>query len=284
MSVGTVIGAYGRHYDIALADGSVRTGFPRGKKSEIACGDTVDIEDDGRIARVRARHSLLYRRDAYRQKLIAANVTQVAVVVATEPAFSDALISRALVAAELESLRVVIVLNKTDLEHLLAAACEVLAPFQQAGYPIVALSARSDISALRPYLLGQASVFVGQSGMGKSTLINALVPDANADTKVISQALGTGQHTTTCARRYALDAASFLIDSPGLQAFGLAQYSPAQLFEGFTEFRAYRGACRYRDCIHDSEPQCAIRTAVEAGTIHPRRLAHFHELLAEVRR
>lgn len=280
---GIIVGAHGRHYDIALIDGSVRTGFPRGKKSELACGDTVELADNGRIEAIGERRSLLFRSDAFRQKLIAANVTQVVVVVATEPAFSDSLISRALVAAELEGLHAVIALNKSDLTSLLPAARHLLSPFEQLGYPHVELSARGDVTDLSLLLRGQCSVLVGQSGMGKSTLVNALVPSANAHTQAISRALGSGQHTTTSTRRYELDENASLIDSPGLQSFGLAQYTPEQLFEGFVEFRPLRGRCRYRDCAHDREPQCAIRDAVAAGSIHPRRLSHFHELLGEHR-
>lgn len=276
---GTIVAAFGRHYDIALASGGSATGYPRGKKSIYACGDRVELSEDGQIVNLTQRSSLLYRSDAYRQKLIAANATQLILVVATEPSFSDLLLTRALIAAEHESLRTVIVLNKSDLEYALPAARVLLAPFASLGYPIVELSAKNDITRLLPFLAKQISVLVGQSGMGKSTLTNSIVPEAYAATREISSALDSGKHTTTCTRLYQAATDAALIDSPGLQEFGLAHLTPAEIVYGFVEFRPYLGQCRFRDCCHVSEPGCAIKEAVETGHIHPRRLEHFRQLI-----
>ena len=199
---GTVVAAVGRHYDIELTDGEITTGYPRGKKSELSCGDMVSLSADGQITAIEPRHTLLYRSDAYRQKLLAANVDQLILVVATTPSFNDALLSRALVAAESQRMRSLIVLNKTDLVELLPQARASLLPFATLGYPIIELAAKHNAGELLSHLAGRTSIFVGQSGMGKSTITNALIPDALASTREISTALDSGKHTTTCARLY----------------------------------------------------------------------------------
>lgn len=278
---GSIVAAFGRHYEIELTDGSRITGYPRGKKSVYACGDHVELErasdDQAQIVRHLPRTSLLYRSDAYRQKLIVANATQLVLVVATEPSFSDELLARALVAAEAEGLSSVIVLNKVDLTEHLDEARARLAPLAALGYKLVELAARHDAASLRPLLNNQVSVLVGQSGMGKSTLINALVPGAAAETREISAALDSGKHTTTHARLYRLasDTGSAIIDSPGLQEFGLAHLTRGAIEQGFVDFRPYLADCRFRDCHHRSEPGCAIRAAVEAGAIDRRRYELF---------
>jgi ribosome biogenesis GTPase len=278
---GCIVAAFGRQYEIELTDGRRVNGFPRGKKSSFAVGDVVDLTTDGQITGHEPRRSLLYRSDVYRQKLIAANATQLVLVVATEPSFSDLLLTRALVAAEHESLRVLIVLNKIDLAAALPTARELLRPFVALGYRFVELSAHQDAGLLAPLLLGETSVLVGQSGMGKSTLTNALVPEAAAVTREISTALDSGKHTTTYARLYHLANGGALIDCPGLQEFGLAHMTPTEIEFGFVEFRQYVGTCRFRNCRHTAEPDCAIKAAVAGGAIHPRRLAHYRQLITE---
>ena len=284
---GTVVAAFGRQYEIELDEGARALCYPRGKKSHVACGDRVGVAlttpDHGVITAVAPRRSLLYRSDGRRQKLFAANVTQLIIVVAAEPSFSDELVTRGTVAAEHERLRIAIVLNKADLGDRIEAARGRLDPFRALGYPIVELSARRDAQPLHPYLEGQTSVLVGQSGMGKSTLVNALLPGARAAVREISEALDAGKHTTTHTRLYRLDGASSLIDSPGLQSFGLAHLARAEIERGFREFLPYLGRCRFRDCRHEREPDCAVRAAVAAGHISPRRLAHFHALTAAPR-
>ncbi len=280
---GTIVAAFGRHYEIELDSGASVTGFPLGKKSPFACGDRVELAlsaaDQGQIMRHQPRTSLLYRSDTYREKLIAANATQLLLVVATEPAFSDELLTRALVAAEHDQLRVVIVLNKCDIAEHLPAARAMLAPYAAMGYTVIELSAKQDVSQLRPWLAGKASVLVGQSGMGKSTLINALLPDAMAATREISTALGSGKHTTTHARCYRLDAESTIIDCPGLQEFGLTHISEPQIAAAFPEFRPWLGQCRFRDCQHTAEPDCALKNAEKDGSISARRLEIFRRII-----
>ncbi len=281
---GTIVAAFGRHYEIELTEGALKgtltTGYPRAKKSIYTCGDDVELSGDGQILVQLPRRTLLYRADAYRQKLIAANVTQIILVVATEPSFSDSLLTRALVAAEHENLEVLIILNKSDLPNGLAAARALLAPYAELGYRVLEMWAKRDVGLLMPLLKDHVSVLVGQSGMGKSTLTNAIVPEAEAATREISSALDSGKHTTTHARLYRIAGGGSIIDCPGLQEFGLSHLSPAEIEYGFLDFRPHLGQCRFRDCRHRSEPGCAIKTAVEAGSMHPRRLEHFHQLVA----
>ena len=279
MLTGIVTAAFGRHYEIALADGRIVNGIPRGKKSPYACGDHVSLgplhDSEAQILAHTPRSSLLYRSDQWKQKLIAANATQVILVVATEPGFSDELISRALVAVRHEKMRLRIALNKADLADRLPAARAQLSIFAASEIPVIELCARQDASLLAPHLAGEVSVLVGQSGMGKSTLTNALIPDAGAATREISTALDSGKHTTTHARLYALPGGGALIDSPGLQEFGLAHLTRGEIELGFSEFLPYLGQCKFRDCRHENEPDCAIKAAVSRGQIDARRLAHF---------
>ncbi len=282
---GTIVAAHGRHYQVELPGGEILRCFPRGKKSELACGDRVAIarssDSQGVIESAEERASLLYRSNEFKQKLIAANVSQIIIVVATEPSFSDVLITRCLAAAESQDLQALIVLNKCDLSDKRPTALATLAPFTKLDYPILQLSARENAEALRPYLNGQTSVLVGQSGMGKSTLINALIDGANARTREISDALDSGKHTTTHATLYRLDADSILIDSPGLQEFGLRHLTFSELEQSFPEFRPFLGQCRFRNCRHDREPGCTIHAAVQAGNIDPRRYTAFRALCTE---
>lgn len=283
---GQVVAAHGRQYMVELAGGETLLCFPRGKKSDIACGDRVEIsrpaKDQGAIEAITPRSSLLYRSNEYRQKLIAANVSQVLIVVATEPGFSFELVCRTLVATQDQGVAARIILNKCDLADKIAPARQALAPFVALGVPVLELSALRGAEALRPLLAGHTSLLVGQSGMGKSTLVNALIPEARAATREISEALDSGKHTTTHARLYHLDPAKpeagDLIDSPGLQDFGLQHLSRSDIEHAFAELAPHLGQCRFRDCRHDREPDCALRSALEAGQIDPRRWAVFRTL------
>ncbi|MCX7192280.1 MAG: ribosome small subunit-dependent GTPase A [Proteobacteria bacterium] len=281
---GRIVAAFGRQYLVRLNDGSLLPCLTRGKKSDVVCGDRVEVkrsgDNQGVIERTEPRTSLLHRSDAYRSKLIAANVSQIIIVVAAEPSFSDEVVTRCLIAAFDQNLSVLIVLNKCDLPVPAAAARAQLVPYRAIGYNVLELSAVEDVSALRPFLQGHTSVLVGQSGMGKSTLINALLPDAQAATREISTVLDSGKHTTTHAKLYKLDKDSSLIDCPGVQAFGLHHLTLGEIEQGFIEFAQYLGKCRFRDCHHLHEPGCALLDAVAKGKINRRRLELFQQISA----
>lgn len=282
---GLVVASYGKRYDVELDDGRRISCVTRGKKSDLACGDQVHIKltdtSEGVVEATLPRTSLLYRSNAYRTKLLAANVTQIVIVLATTPSFYEELLNRCLIAAEAAHIRPLIVLNKCDLADN-SNALERLQYFSALGYQVQPLSAKRDISPLQAWLQGHTSVLVGQSGMGKSTIVNALLPDSNVRTQEVSEVLDSGKHTTTAAHLYHLNAGSQLIDSPGLQEFGLNHLSVDELEHAFIEFRPYLGKCRFNNCRHLKEPDCLIRQAAAEGTIQSERLACYQGLLAEI--
>jgi ribosome biogenesis GTPase len=261
------------------------TGYPRGKKSPFAVGDEVELSPDGQITGHATRRSLLYRSDAYRQKLIAANATQLLLVVATDPSFSDMLLSpragRRRAPGPDHHHRA----QQVRPHRRAARRQKAAGALHRARLPRRRTLGQARSLAPAALLAGESSVLVGQSGMGKSTLTNALVPGAAAPTRELSTALDSGKHTTTYARLYKLPddtcPGGTLIDSPGLQEFGLKHLTPQEIEFGFAEFRPFLGQCRFRDCQHDAEPGCAIKQALAEGMIHPRRLDHFHQFISE---
>jgi ribosome biogenesis GTPase / thiamine phosphate phosphatase len=261
----------------------------RGKKTNIAVGDVVHLkqtsENQAVIEKIDERKTLLYRSDQYKSKLLAANVTRLFIVVATEPGFADDLVSRALVACEAAGVEAHLILNKIDVEPQLARARERLTVYTRMGYPLHEMSAKTQpeqtVAALMPLLEGQSSIFIGQSGMGKSSLVNLVVPDADAAVREISEALDTGKHTTTFTRLYKLPGGGSLIDSPGFQEFGLYHLTEGMLERAFVDFGPYLGGCKYYNCHHLAEPQCAVIGAVDDGKIARMRHDLYKQLVHE---
>ncbi len=280
-----MIASYGKRYGVELEDGTELSCVTRGKKTDLACGDKVKVKltgpNEAVVEQLEPRSSLLYRSNSFRSKMLAANVSQAVIVLATQPSFYEELLNRCLVACEAAGVKAVIVLNKCDLDN----ADDVLLRLQDyagLGYTIQPLSARDNIAPLKQWLQGETSVLVGQSGMGKSTIVNALLPDKMVRTQEVSTVLDSGKHTTTAAHLYHLDTHSKLIDSPGLQEFGLNHLDAEQLELAFVEFRPYLGQCRFNNCRHLKEPDCAIQAAVNAGAILPRRLGFYQQLRQEM--
>ena len=282
---GVIIAAHGRHYLAQVGQDKLQC-VTRGKKSDVAVGDLVNLKrtspNQAVIESIAERKTLLYRSDQYKSKLLAANVTQLFIVVATEPTFFDDLISRSLVAAESAGVAAHIVLNKTDIVAALPKTRERLQVYSKLGYPVHEVSATAQPEATRdaflPLLQGQSTILIGQSGMGKSSLINLIMPDADIAVREISAALDTGKHTTTFTRLYAMADDTSIIDSPGFQEFGLYQLSEGMLERAFREFGPHLGHCRFYNCHHLSEPGCAVLAAVESGEIAKMR----HELYAQL--
>lgn len=282
---GLVIASYGKRYGVELEDGTELSCVTRGKKTDLACGDRVKIKltgpNEGVVEQLEARSSLLYRSNSFRSKMLAANVSQAVIVLATQPSFYEELLARCLVAVEAAGIKAVIVLNKCDLGNT-DEALGKLQHYAALGYTIQPLSARENIEPLKQWLRGETSVLVGQSGMGKSTIINVLLPGQQVRTQEVSSVLDSGKHTTTAAHLYHLDAESQLIDSPGLQEFGLHHLNADQLELTFVEFRPYLGKCRFNNCRHLKEPDCAIQGAVAKGAIQAQRLAYYQQFLQEI--
>ncbi len=282
---GVVVAAFGKRFQVELADKKRISCVTRGKKTDLACGDVVTIKltdkHEGVVESTLPRQSLLYRSNAFKSKMLAANVTQIIIVLATQPSFYEALLNRCLVAAEAANIKPVIVLNKCDLADN-EDAKQKLSLYTSLGYQVLPLSAKENISTLRPFLQGESSILVGQSGMGKSTIINALLPNESVRTQEVSQVLDSGKHTTTAAHLYHLDEHSQLIDSPGLQEFGLHHLSMDELEQAFIEFRPFLGKCRFNNCKHLQEPNCAITQAVADGKVTQERFAIYKILRTEI--
>ncbi|MES2105593.1 MAG: ribosome small subunit-dependent GTPase A [Pseudomonadota bacterium] len=284
----TVIAAHGRHYLVQAEDIKLHC-VTRGKKSDVAVGDIVEYQltskNQGVIEAITPRKTLLYRSDQYKSKMLAANLTQLFIVVATEPSFADDLVSRALVASESSGIKPHVILNKTDVTELLPRARERVALYASLGYPVHEVSVTAAPDATRATLLallqGQSTILIGQSGMGKSSLINLLIPDAEIATREISAALDTGKHTTTFTRLYQMDEQSAVIDSPGFQEFGLHHLSEGMLERAFPEFLPHLGHCKFYNCHHHAEPGCAILAAVKSGEIAEMRHDLFEQLVHE---
>jgi len=283
---GRVVADFGREFLVELPDRRQIVCTRKGKRQDAACGDFVEVKltgsAQGSIIRVGTRRNLLFRSDEWREKTLAANVDQVVILLAPKPMYSEAFLNLSLVACEAARIPVIVALNKSDLpEH--AAALASLKNYIKVGYPVITMSAKSDISPLKPHLEGQLTLLVGQSGMGKSKTVNALVMNDVARVGELSANLGSGTQTTTFSRMYRLDRDTAIIDTPGFQSFGLFHLTEDQIGEAIREFRPYLGNCKFNDCAHRSEPGCAIIEAAAKGKITAERLS-FYQVLIEQHR
>ncbi|NUF10097.1 ribosome small subunit-dependent GTPase A [Snodgrassella sp. ESL0324] len=282
-----IITSFGRRFMVRTHAGKTYEATTRKKRVDFACGDEVHInhvnQQQAVIEDYLPRRSLLYRQDATRSKLIAANVTLMLIVLAAVPTPSELLLQRALLAAEAADIPPLIVLNKADLPQN-KLWLEKLTFYQSLGYQVINISALYNAAELRQYLQGERAILLGQSGMGKSTLTNALLGNEQARVGDISAALDSGRHTTTHAQLYDLDAHSQLIDSPGLQAFGLHHLSVSNLLHYFPDMRQYIGECRFHNCTHRQEPGCALKQAAADGKLKPERLQFLQSITDELTR
>jgi ribosome biogenesis GTPase len=284
---GLIISHFGTQVEVEDASGERQRCFIRANLPALVTGDRVVFcagEYAGVVVALHERRTILKRPDPYTGlKPVAANIDQVVVVIAPQPTPYADLIDRYLVAAETAGIEPLLLLNKTDLlgqPELKDTVDAVLEPYKALGYRVVTTSAnRADLSALVDVLQDHVSVFVGQSGVGKSSLVNSLLPAAALRTSELSQYNQKGQHTTTTARLFHLPTGGVLIDSPGIREFGLWHMSRVELEQGFREFAPFLGACRFRDCKHEAEPDCALIAAVDGGRITEARFRSYQILV-----
>lgn len=294
--VARVVATFGRHSlvrEASTPEAPLRVATRRGKKGDVVVGDLVHCSIAGEQAAIESiapRRSLLFRADEFRTKELAANIDQVAIVFAPRPPFNPHFLWRALVAAQAAGIEALLLLNKTDITDGLPLAEAALAQGRALGVATLALSARHAPDEARHRFAqataGRATLLVGQSGMGKSSLLNLRV-DANARTQEYSTRLNVGKQTTTATRWFdvpAADGGGALIDSPGFTAFGLAQLSLRERAHAMPDLLPFLGQCRFNDCRHLNEPGCAVREAVGRGEITPARYAFYAELAAEALR
>ncbi len=291
--IGLVITRFGQHADIEdMETGEVhRCNLRRGIESLVS-GDKViwraGLESmdgiSGVVEAVEPRTSILTRPDYYDGlKPVAANVNQMVIVSSVLPELSLNIIDRYLVASETLTIAPLLVLNKIDLlePEQLTQYKEWLTEYEKIGYKVLYVSKESGegIAELEAELKDKINIFVGQSGVGKSSLVNAMMPQFKVEEGAVSENSGLGQHTTTASRLYHIPTGGDLIDSPGVREFGLWHLEADEVTTAFVEFRPYLGGCKFRDCKHNDDPGCVLRQAVEDGEINPVRFENYHRII-----
>jgi ribosome biogenesis GTPase len=288
---GLVVAHYGTQVAVESAPGDTRRCHLRANLEGLVTGDRVvwcEGEPVGVVVAQLPRHSALSRPDPYgKLKPVAANIDQILVVIAPFPEPHANLIDRYLVASETVGIEPVILLNKMDLleadPELHSRLEELLNIYPTLGYRILHTSSKQGgLEELNEALQERTSVFVGQSGVGKSSLVNALLPQAELRIGALSENRQKGTHTTTTARLFHLPCGGSLIDSPGIREFGLWHMTREQVEQGFREFRPLLGTCKFRDCQHQQEPGCAILAAVDSGDISTTRLESYRHIVASL--
>lgn len=284
--VARVIATHGKHSFVEGEAGKIYEAIRRGKKKDVVVGDLVKCKQSSdeqvAIESVEERKSLLYRSDEFRTKPLAANIDQVALVFATRPTYNPRFIWKAILAAETADLPMLIIRNKTDIVEDDNQVRPFIEQLKELGCSIVEVSAtahpKETEEKLIPLFEHRITLLIGQSGMGKSTILNLLVKDAEQKTQEYSKALNLGKQTTTSTRWFQFGKDGAIVDSPGFQEFGLAHLTLNDIMRGFPEIKNRVEHCRFTNCRHLEEPQCAVKAAVENHEIDPERYALYKEL------
>lgn len=283
--------AYGGQGVAELEDGEAVDCVFRRSIGRPCCGDRVELEAVDQhtwaVRAIRPRRNEFVRGDGRDgRQVVASNLDRVLVVIAPRPAPSRDLVERYFVAIHSLGIEPVLVINKAELLTDGAAGeppFARVAAYRELGYTVAHTSCKEEpgIDALLPLLRDGTAILVGQSGVGKSSLVNRLIPDLDLQTGDLSRATGKGRHTTTTTILYRLPGGGGLIDSPGVWEYGLWTMPPDELAAGFPEFRPYIGDCRFNDCRHAGEPGCAVAQAAESGAVPDWRLAAYRRLLEQ---
>lgn len=279
-----VVAGHGRRYVVETDDGTRLACLTAARTLQPVCGDLARVEPGAALIReLLPRRSLFSKADAQgRSRPLAANLDRVLVTLATEPEADPFLLDKYLAAVAGMGIEAGILFNKTDLlTSLPSPAHGQLEYYRGIGYRVFEVSARSGegLDGLKLVLAGHTSLLAGQSGVGKSSLLNALVPDARRRINELSEATGEGRHTTTVTTLHPFEGGGALLDSPGVRDLALAHIAPRQLAELFLEFPRHGAGCRFPDCLHAEEPGCAVQEAVRRGEILESRYANYSKLL-----
>ena len=278
---GLVITRYGQRLLVEAQSGELYQCTGRRNIELSVAGDQVVFQttdnNEGVVTALLPRDNFLTRS----QKLIAANIDELWLVVAIEPHYQFELIDRYLVVAENAGLPINIVVNKIELSDNFDQVKHDFSLYESAGYSVHYLSvkAQTNVAEFKAQLNHKAHIFLGQSGVGKSSLINELIPDLNLRVNEISTKSKLGKHTTTNTTLYHIPSGGDLIDSPGIREFQLDDLTDKEILSGFKEFKPFIGECKFRNCAHINEPKCAIKTAVEDGSINPKRYHSYLQLI-----
>ena len=279
---GIVITRYGQRQLVEDENGIVFQSVSRQNIGFSVAGDKVLFQktkhDDAIVTAIYPRDNELKRQD----KLIAANIDQLWLVVAIEPHYEFELIDRYLIMAENSNLPIGIIVNKIELSSNKSKTENDFLNYQSLGYDVHFLSVKKQINLdfFKEQLVNKSHIFLGQSGVGKSSLINSLIPDLQLRVNEISSKSKLGKHTTTNTTIYHIPSGGDLIDSPGVREFQLDSLTELEIKSGFKEFRALSDACRFRDCRHINEPNCAVKESLDQGKINPNRYQSYLNILA----
>jgi ribosome biogenesis GTPase / thiamine phosphate phosphatase len=296
---GVVIKATGKRYAVKTTDGEIVQCRLKGKfriqgvqsTNPIVVGDKVEVQQESElwmIVKLHKRRNNILRRSVNLSKqthIIAANIDQAILMITLDsPVTTTGFIDRFLVSANAYGIEVILLLNKLDLldNTMQRHKNNLQEVYERIGYKFFACSVlNDDLSVIKALMKGKVNMISGHSGVGKSTLINKLQPNLNIDTKEVSETHKQGQHTTTFSELYDLDSGGSIIDTPGIKGFGLVDLVPNEIGNYFPEFFAMKKTCKYHNCIHKNEPDCAVKTALENDRIADSRYKNYLNMLLE---